>query len=97
MALARFSACDAQPVLRSRYLEVGVGGGDHGGQADDLTVVASGDRGFFGRAYQGTVFAPEVDLVAGIECGRQVVVDDGDAGTRRETLITLVLPVVLDC
>ncbi len=82
MALCKILARDAQSVLRCQHLEIGVGGSHYGGKADNLTVVAGGNRGLFGRADQGTVLAPKVDLVAGVECGRQVVGDDGDASTR---------------
>ena len=65
VALAQVLARDPQPVLRRQHLEIGIGGGDHGGQADHLAVVAAGDRGFLGRAQGGAVLAPEVDFVAG--------------------------------
>ena len=73
--------CDAQTVLRREHLEIGVGGGDHRGEADHLAIVAAGDRGLFRGAHQGAVLAPKIDFVARVKRGREVVADDRDASS----------------
>ncbi len=76
VALTMSSRAALQPVLRGQHLEIGIGDGDHGGQAHHLAVEAARDRKLFGVAQRGAVLAPEVDLVAGVERRRQIVGDD---------------------
>jgi hypothetical protein len=75
-------ARNAQTILRGQYLEIGVGGGDYGGEGDDLAIEPAGDRCLFSSAQSRAVLAPEIDLVTCAEHGREVVVDDLDVGTR---------------
>ena len=43
-------ARNTQAVLRRKHLEIGIGGSDYGGKADNFAVVAAGDRALLGRA-----------------------------------------------
>ena len=62
-------ARNAQTILRGQYLEIGVGGGDHGGEGDDLAIKPAGDRRLLSSTQSRTVLAPEIDLVTCAEHG----------------------------
>src|SRR6185295_16886394 len=63
-------ARNAQTILRGQYLEIGVGGSNHGGEGDDLAIEPTGDRRLFSSAQSRAVLTPEIDLVTCAEHGR---------------------------